>query len=427
MRPRSMTSEPIRVSLAVFRECDPSIIDGVYDTLWAAGWLWDALKKQHTGRRLFEPRLVAAEPGSLQLITGVSILPQETIADVAHTDIVFVPNVMAETAEDMKSLDPRLLSWIKRMHAQGAQIYAACGGSLVLAEAGLLEGQQATTHWSYAPLFRRLYPNVTLHEERILVQTSVGHSIVCSGGASSWQDLALLLIARHAGTQEAIRISKLFLYQWHRDGQLPYASTVANVDHGDTAILNCQTWLAENYERADIVTELARQSGLPKRTFDRRFRAATGYSPLAYIQALRIEEAKQLLETGSATIEAVAREVGYEDMASFRRLFRRLAGMAPGDYRRKFQVPAFVSRDAPARKRQRQTKPHAEVSPWPGRKGARGVVSPRRPPLGARAVRPLSQPDRRPSGPHSRPELRPAGEVRRFALDGYSPKYFKAI
>jgi len=195
------------------------------------------------------------------------------------------------------------------MHAQGAQIYAACGGSLVLAEADLLECQQATTHWSYAPLFRRLYPNVTLHEERILVQTSVGHSIVCSGGASSWQDLALLLIARHAGTQEAIRISKLFLYQWHRDGQLPYASMVANVDHGDTAILNCQTWLAENYERADIVTELARQSGLPKRTFDRRFRAATGYSPLAYIQALRIEEAKQLLETGSANIEAVAREV----------------------------------------------------------------------------------------------------------------------
>jgi transcriptional regulator GlxA family with amidase domain len=95
-----------------------------------------ALGRAHTGRRLFEPRLVAAEPGSLQLITGVSILPQETIADVAHTDIVFVPNVMAETAEDMKSLDPRLLSWIKRMHAQGAQIYAACGGSLVLAEAG---------------------------------------------------------------------------------------------------------------------------------------------------------------------------------------------------------------------------------------------------------------------------------------------------
>ena len=146
--------------------------------------------------------------------------------------------------------------------------------------------------------------------------------------------------------EEAIRISKLFLYQWHRDGQLPYASMIANVDHGDAAILHCQNWLAQNYERADIVAELVRRSGLPKRTFDRRFRAATGYSPLAYIQALRIEEAKQLLETTSRPVDAIAREVGYEDMASFRRLFRRLAGMTPGEYRRKFQLPSFVGRAA---------------------------------------------------------------------------------
>ena len=115
------------------------------------------------------------------------------------------------------------------MHRQGAKLYAACGGSLVLAEAGLLDGREATTHWSYVPLFRRLYPNVRLHAERILVQGGPGHSLVCSGGASSWQDLALLLIARHAGTEEAIRISKLFLYQWHRDGQLPYASMIAQL------------------------------------------------------------------------------------------------------------------------------------------------------------------------------------------------------
>ena len=262
------------------------------------------------------------------------------------------------------------------MHAKAN---SACGGS-VLAEAGLLEGGEATTHWSYVPLFRRLYPNVTLHEERILVQSGPGHSIVCSGGASSWQDLALLLIARYAGTEEAIRMSKVFLYQWHRDGQLPYASMIANVDHGDAAILRCQTWLAQNYERADIVSEAARRSGLPKRTFDRRFRAATGYSPLAYIQALRIEEAKQLLERGSDTIDAVAREVGYEDMASFRRLFRRLAGMTPGDYRRKFQVPTFVAETLPDRKRQPQPR-HARGKPdvasrtraLPGRKSVRAA------------------------------------------------------
>jgi transcriptional regulator GlxA family with amidase domain len=154
----------------------------------------------------------------------------------------------------------------------------------------------------------------------------------------------LLLIAKHGGTEEAIRISKVLLYQWHREGQLPYASMIQNVNHGGAVVLDCQTWLAQNYERSDVVAQLARRSGLPKRTFDRRFKAATGYSPLACVQTLRVEEVKQLLEKGSAPVEAVGREVGYEDAASFRRLFRRLSGMTPGDYRRTFQIPQFVTR-----------------------------------------------------------------------------------
>ncbi len=116
-----------------------------------------------------------------------------------------------------------------------------------------------------------------------------------------------------------------------------------NVNHGDTAILRCQQWLAQNYQRQDIIAELVRESGIPKRSFDRRFRAATGYSPLAYVQTLRVEEAKQLLETTTIAVEQIGRDVGYEDTASFRRLFRRITGLAPGDYRRKFQPPTIVA------------------------------------------------------------------------------------
>jgi transcriptional regulator GlxA family with amidase domain len=337
-----MSRKPVHVSLVVFPQCDPSIIYGVFDTLWCAGMQWDPAKGVSQGGQLFELCLVAAQPGPLRLCTGVSIVPQATIAEVERTDVVFVPNVMINSPDGLRGLDRQFLDWIVRMHRKGAHLYAACGGSLVLAEAGLLEGQQATTHWSYAPLFRQEYPNVDLHEDRILVQSGRGHTILCCGGASSWQDLALLLIAKHAGTDEAIRISKFFLYQWHRDGQLPYASMIANVQHGDAVIVRCQTWLAQNYERPDIVAELVRRSGLPKRTFDRRFRAATGYSPLAYVQSLRIEEAKHLLETGNKPVEEIAQEVGYADLASFRRLFRRLAGMSPGDYRRNLQVPSYV-------------------------------------------------------------------------------------
>lgn len=333
---------PRHVSIVVFRECDPSIVYGVFDTLWAAG----TFLKNPPGEQLFTPRIVSAGHGPMELITGVSIVPQDSIDDIEHTDIVFVPNVIVLTPEELHALDHRLIAWIARMHENGALICAACGGSLVLAEAGLLKGGEATTHWSHVPVFRQEFPDVRLHEDRIFVQTGEGHSIVSCGGASSWQDLSLLLVAKYGGNEEAIRISRLFLYQWHRDGQLPYASMAANVDHGDGAILKCQTWLAENYARADIVAELVRLSGLPKRTFDRRFKAATGYSPLAYIQALRVEEAKQMLETGTVPVEAIGREVGYEDAASFRRLFRRLAGMPPGDYRKKFRIPKEVAEAA---------------------------------------------------------------------------------
>ena len=333
---------PRHVSIVVFRECDPSIIYGVFDTLWAAG----TFLKVPPGEPLFEPRIVAAEHGPLKLITGVSIVPQDSIDDIERTDIVFVPNVIVLTPEELHALDRRLIAWVAKMHQKGALICSACGGSLVLAAAGLLSGRETTTHWSHVPVFRREFPDVRLHEDRILVQTGDGHSIVSCGGASSWQDLTLLLIARYGSSEEAIRVSRFFLYQWHRDGQLPYASMAANVVHGDGVILKCQTWLAENYERADIVTEVARVSGLPKRTFDRRFKAATGYSPLAYVQALRIEEAKHMLETGSAPADAIGREVGYEDAASFRRLFRRLAGMPPGDYRRKFRIPRNIAEAA---------------------------------------------------------------------------------
>lgn len=338
-----MTQKPIQVSIPIFPECDPSIIYGVYDTLWAAGRIWENFEGGTT-TGLFEPRLVAVEKGALKLITGVSIIPQNTYKSVKKTDVVFVPNVMISSGQSPSSLDRRLVGWIKRMHEGGAQLYAACGGAIVLAETGLLEGQEATTHWSYAPIFRKYYPNVTLRIERILVQTGEGRSLFCGGGASSWQDLALLLIAKHGGTEEAIRMSKLFLYQWHRNGQLPYASMIQNVNHGDAIVLHCQRWIAEHYGRQNIIAEVVRKSGLPKRTFDRRFRAATGYSPLSYVQALRIEEAKHLLEKSSIAAEQISCEVGYEDAASFRRLFRKLVGMTPGDYRRNFQPPSIVGK-----------------------------------------------------------------------------------
>jgi transcriptional regulator GlxA family with amidase domain len=349
MKPIEPSSADVRrsssVSIVAFRESDPSIIYGIYDTLWTAGSHWRSNTNEPVSEVLFTPRIVSAEPGPLSLITGVSIVPQFTIDDVEDTDIVIVPNIVVDSPEMLRGLDRRLLDWIRRMHQRGALVCATCGGSLALAEAGLLDGYAGTTHWLFVPLFRTEFPKVTLHEERILVQSGPSHSLVCAGGASSWQDLTLFLIAKRAGTAEAIRISKLFLYQWHRDGQLPYASMAANVGHGDAVVEKCQELAARNYESSEILAEMLRLSGLPKRSFDRRFRKATGYSPLEYVQWLRIEEAKQMLESELLPIEEIAEEVGYSDLASFRRLFRKLSGLTPGEYRRRFRLPDNIEQE----------------------------------------------------------------------------------
>ena len=338
----SVEKRPVHVSLVVFPQSDPSILYGVFDTLWAAGRLWNTLRGLPPGEPLFVPRIVAARRGPVELATGVTIVAQDGIDDVAETDVVFVPNVLVNSGEELRGLDRRVLGWIESRYRAGADLYASCGGPLALAEAGLLDGLQATTHWGYADLFRQQFPRVTLHPDRLLVEAGPDPRIVCSGGASSWQDLVLYLVTRHVGAEEAIRLSKIFLYQWHREGQLPYACMVRNVTNDDSEIRAQQVWLAENYHRPNLVAELVRRSNLPERTFTRRFKSSTGYTPIGYIQALRVEEAKQMLETTDLAVDRIAHEVGYEDIASFRRLFRRLTGMTPADYRRKFRPPSHA-------------------------------------------------------------------------------------
>lgn len=335
-----MEQRPVRVCLPIFPECDPSIVYGVFDTLWSAGRLWDWLHGRPAGNGFFNPRLVGAMSGPIVLATGVTISVQDAVEDVKDTKIVFVPNVLVSSPDELSRLDPAVLDWIRRMHQDGAHLYAACGGALVLAAAGLLDGLETTTHWAYAPLLRQTYPTVKVLEDRIIVHAGPGHRITCAGGASSWQDLSLLLIARHMSSVEAIRVSKIFLYQWHREGQRPFSSLLNNMDHSDRVIRVAQIWLAEHYPRHDVLHEVVRRSELPTRTFDRRFKQATGQSPLSYVQALRIEGAKHLLEATEIPVEAIAAQVGYEDARSFRRLFLRLTSMYPRLYRRKFQLPA---------------------------------------------------------------------------------------
>jgi transcriptional regulator GlxA family with amidase domain len=164
---------------------------------------------------------------------------------------------------------------------------------------------------------------------------------VMSGASASWHDLVLYLIARQVGPTAAQAIRKFMLLQWHVDGQAPYIAFAPPVDHGDAAVLKLQQWLKGQLTVASPVEEMVKMSALPERTFKRRFRKATGYSPIAYVQNLRIEEAKRRLERTDQPIDEISWNVGYEDPAFFRRLFKRITRLTPGDYRRKFRMPAL--------------------------------------------------------------------------------------
>ena len=230
----------------------------------------------------------------------------------------------------------REIDWIKRLYANGAMLGSVCSGSLILAEAGLLDDEETSGHWAYRELFREHYPKVKLRLGAILSFAGEHDRIVTAGGATSWQELALHVIARFCGPEHAIQAAKIHILPGHSEGQLPYAVITSRVQHADAVIGDCQAWIVANLACANPVASMTARSGLKPRTFARRFRAATGYQPMDYVQAIRVEEAKQLLEANYANVEEIGDIVGYADPTFFRRLFKRQVGVTPAAYRKKF-------------------------------------------------------------------------------------------
>jgi transcriptional regulator GlxA family with amidase domain len=169
-----------------------------------------------------------------------------------------------------------------------------------------------------------------------LVVSGEGQRLVMAGGGTSWLDLTLYLIARTAGVETAMQVARVNLIDWHQIGQQPFARLARTRQVEDAVIARCQTWIAEHYHESAPVAAMVRLSGVAERSFKRRFQAATGMPPLEYVHTLRIEEAKQMLESGDQPIAAIADQVGYEDAGFFSRLFRRKVNLTPAQYRRRF-------------------------------------------------------------------------------------------
>jgi transcriptional regulator GlxA family with amidase domain len=326
------------VTLLALPETTPAALFGLYEVFSAVGVMWRELTGEAVTARRLETRIASRGSKPFASPVGAMITPHAAVADVAHSDIVVVTDLAFPPDSDPRGRWPAEAEWIRRQWEQGTTVCSICTGSIFLAEAGLLDGREATTHWVVTDLFRRCYPAVRLRPERILCPGGPEHRVVTAGGASSWEDLALYLIARFSGEAEALRMAKLFVLGDRSEGQLPFAAMGRPRQHDDAAVGACQVWIADHYAEPNPVTRMVAQSGLATRTFKRRFKAATGYAPVDYVQALRIEEAKQLLETTDKPTDSIAHAVGYEDPAFFRRLFKRRTGVTPAKYRNRFQA-----------------------------------------------------------------------------------------
>jgi transcriptional regulator GlxA family with amidase domain len=327
----------IETLLVAVPETAGSALYGMLDVLSAAGNLWQTLVRCDAAGSPFRVRIVSPAGRPFRCGNGIPVAPDVSVREDPTADIVILPELWLGPDEDLAGRYPGLIRWIKARHAGGACIYSACSGSLMLAETGLLDGREATSHWGYQDLFRRRYPQIRFRPEPTLCFADPEGRIVTAGGTTSWHDLALHVISRHLSPGEAMRIAKVYLLKWHDEGQLPYESLVRPQPHSDAAARACEAWLAEHFRERNAVAGAVRHARMPERSLKRRFKAATGLTLIDYLQNLRIEEAKRLLESSERSAEEISFEVGYEDASFFRRLFRRRTGLAPAEYRRIFK------------------------------------------------------------------------------------------
>lgn len=227
--------------------------------------------------------------------------------------------------------------WLLDRHAQGTTLAATCGGVFALAATGLLSGRPATTHWLFADAFRTRFPDVRLDTDWMVIEDG---DMVTAGGLMAWTDLGLRLVDRLLGSTVMADTGSFMLIDSSGREQRHYSRFSPRLTHGDEAILRVQHWLQAREAKGVSVPEMAGIIAMEERTFQRRFKAATGMKPTEYAQHLRIGKARELLEFTRRSVEQIAYAVGYEDAAAFRKLFHRIVGLSPGDYRSRFAALA---------------------------------------------------------------------------------------
>jgi transcriptional regulator GlxA family with amidase domain len=305
-------------------------IFGPMDIFNQAGRLWNRLaKKPQTP--FFEVTVASADGQPIRSVNNIHIQPHCGIEDIEQTDLIIISS--ATYIQEILDRNPKLVPWIRHHYDRGAHVASICTGVFLLAETGLLDGKSATLHWGFADMFRRRYPEVELRQDRMFIDHG---RLYCSAGVSAGLDLSLYLVEKFRGRQAAVESAKTMVLDMGRVSQSPYERVSFPRDHGDGLVVKAQEWIEEHQSEPIDYERLAQELGMSRRSLERRFKKSVGVTPLGYLQMLRVERAKLLLEEGTQTFSEITCEVGYEDIPFFRKVFIRVTGLRPNEYQRRF-------------------------------------------------------------------------------------------
>lgn len=288
---------------------------------------------QNMGKQpVFEVHLVGLKKNVPQSTGLFASKPDCIIKEVKTTDLIIIPAIHDDPVEGFKQ-NRGFVPWIVNQHKKGAEVASFCVGAFFLAQTGLLDGKQCSTHWNEANKFREMFPKINLVDEEIMTEQD---GIYTSGGAYAFLNLVLHLVEKNASREVAIAASKLFSIDIDRATQSPFMIFKGQKEHNDDEVKEAQKFIENNYHDKIMVKQLAENVAMSRRTLERRFKKATKNTVKEYIQRVKIEAAKRDLEVGQKNIGEVMYEVGYSDTKSFRNVFRRVTGLTPIDYRNKY-------------------------------------------------------------------------------------------
>jgi transcriptional regulator GlxA family with amidase domain len=326
----------IDVTVVILEDGYASTAIAPIEIFHSAGVVWNWLHGEPLQPR-FRVRTASIHGRKVNAAGSLGLAPDCAISDIKKTDIIIIAAPGWDVLDQIAKNTP-LVPWVKKWHERGAYIAGACTGVAFLAEGGILDGRVATTHWGVADIFRKRYPKVRWQTEQFVTEDS---RVFCSGGVYASIDLSLYLVEKFCGHEVALQCAKSLLLSMPRGRQSGYSVVQLSRPHSDDKIRKTEEYLQQHFDSDISIDRLAERAGMGPRNFIRRFKAATGRVPGAYLQTLRVSAAKEMLENGASSIQAVSSKIGYDDIGFFRNLFKRHTGMTPGEYRDRFSQMSF--------------------------------------------------------------------------------------